>query len=444
MNLEYLRKHAKDRLKELRRSDPTAKLSAVQRTIAQEHGFASWPRMKAYLDRIDAHPGGAPLLAYNGDPDYYEERAEGLRASAQDGTPGPLAAFEAAGVPVTQEGARRVVARAHGFPSWPALRRHVRGLDDSGEPFHRAYRAIEEHDPDRLREVLERWPEIARMKGTNDNTLLGMATATCDDRNVLLLLEHGADPCIANVHGATPLHQVGGSNAVHLLQPLLEAGARPDLFARGDGGTPLVAALFWGHREVADQLALLGVLPRNLRAAAGVGDVALIEELVGTPAGARHRGYYRPHSGFPAWTPSDDPQEVLDEALAYAARSGRVEAISVLVAHGARLDADVYRGTPLIWAASNGRAAAVRRLLELGADPMGRGGYGGPTHGKDVTPLHLAGASGDPDTVQLLLDAGADPTVLDGHGYGTPASWARHDGHPDISDLIDAHPSTPR
>ena len=37
---------------------------------------------------------------------------------------------------------------------------------------------------------------------------------------------------------------------------LLAAGARTDLYARGDGGTPLVAALFWGHRDVVDVLGL--------------------------------------------------------------------------------------------------------------------------------------------------------------------------------------------
>lgn len=219
---------------------------------------------------------------------------------------------------------------------------------------------------------------------------------------------------------------------------LLDAGARSDPSARGDGGTPLVAALFWGHREVSDLLvARCGVQPRNLRAAAGTGDAALVETLAGTPAAGAHRGFYRPHSGFPAWTPSDDPQEVLDEALAYAARSGRTSVLEPLVAHGACLETDVYRGTPLIWAASTGRADAVRRLLDLGADPIGRGGYGGESHGKAVTPLHLAAASGDAATVKVLLDAGADPTVLDGHSYGTPAGWARHHSHPEIAELID-------
>ncbi len=437
MDLEHLRELAAGRLREQRRIDAAARLSDAQRMIASELGFPSWPRMKAYADRIAAHPDGVQL-AYHADLDYYAERAYGLRASAEDATPGAVAAFQRIGAPLTPDGARLVVARAHGFSSWSALRRHVRGLPGSGEPFFRAYRAIEAHDPDSLREVLERWPEVARQEGTNGNDLLAMATSTCDDRTVHLLLEYDADPTHANAHGWTALHQIGYVSAVHLAAPLLAAGARTDLFARGDGGTPLVAALFWGHREIAAALAAHGVQPRNLRAAAGVGDRALVDELVGTQEAGAHRGFYRPHSGFPAWAPTDDPQEVLDEALAYASRSDRVGVLDTLVDHGARLEADVYRGTPLIWAASCGRSAAARRLLALGADPMGRGSYGGESHGKQVTPLHLAGASGDDATVRVLLDAGANPSVLDGHGYGTPAGWARHDGHDEIAALIEA------
>jgi ankyrin repeat protein len=442
VNLEQLRKRAKERLREQRRTDPEAKLSAAQRAIAQEQGFPSWPRMKAYVDRLAAHPDGVQF-AYHRDPDYYEGRAFGLLASAQDGTPRAVVAFERVGAPRTLRGARLVVARAHGFPSWQALRRHVRRLAGSGEPFVRAYSAIEARDPDGLRAVLDRWPEVVRMEGTNGNDLLGMATATRDERTVGVLLDRGADPSHPNAHGWTPLHQVGYSNTVRLADVLLDAGARSDTFGRGDGGTPLMAALFWGHREVADLLvARRGVQPRNLRAAAGAGDAALIDELAGTSQAGLHRGFYRPHSGFPAWAPSDDRQEVLDEALAYAARSGRSSALETLVRHGARVDADVYRGTPLIWAASTGRCGAVRQLLALGADPMARGNYGGESHGKQVTPLHLAAANGDADIVEVLLDAGADPSVLDGHGYGTPAGWARHGNHPEIAELIEArdHP----
>jgi hypothetical protein len=318
VNLEQLRKRAKDRLREQRRTDPEAKLSGAQRT------------------------------------------------------PGAVEGFVQVGAPLTEIGARLVVARAHGLTSWPALRRHVRLLGGSGEPFFRAY-------------------------------------------------------------------QAASANRAKLADILLNAGARSDTCGRGDGGTPLVAALFWGHREVPDRLVQrCGIEPRNLRAAAGIGDLQLVEELVGTPRAGAHRGFYRPHAGFPAWSPSDDHQEVLDEALAYAARAGPVHVLTALVRHGADVDRDVYRGTPLIWAASTARAGAVRQLLVLGADPMHRGSYGGEDHGRDVTPLHLAATSGDAETVTILLDAGADPTAVDGHGYGDPAGWAQHAGHAEIAELIEA------
>ncbi len=50
-NLEYLKKLAKDRLKELRRADPGARLAAAQLALAREHGFPSWRALRAELDR---------------------------------------------------------------------------------------------------------------------------------------------------------------------------------------------------------------------------------------------------------------------------------------------------------------------------------------------------------------------------------------------------------
>jgi hypothetical protein len=38
-SLEYLRKLAKDRLQELRRADPQAKLAAALLAVARDHGF---------------------------------------------------------------------------------------------------------------------------------------------------------------------------------------------------------------------------------------------------------------------------------------------------------------------------------------------------------------------------------------------------------------------
>jgi ankyrin repeat protein/catechol 2,3-dioxygenase-like lactoylglutathione lyase family enzyme len=56
-SLEYLKKLAKERLKELRRAKPDARLSAAQLAVARDHGFSSWRALKAEVERRKA-----PLL----------------------------------------------------------------------------------------------------------------------------------------------------------------------------------------------------------------------------------------------------------------------------------------------------------------------------------------------------------------------------------------------
>ena len=131
-----------------------------------------------------------------------------------------------------------------------------------------------------------------------------MAGATCDERLVRVLLDAGADPARGNAHGWTPLHQAAYSNLPLLARMLLDAGVPVDVSARGDGGTPLVVALFWGHREVAEVLAEHGVHPRNLRAAAGLGRLDLVEELVApdgrlAPEAGAHRALLPPAQRLP-------------------------------------------------------------------------------------------------------------------------------------------------
>ncbi len=348
---------------------------------------------------------------------YYEGRADGI-ASVN-------------GVSVAE--ARRDLAARHGLGSWAQLCRQVEAMnrgDVPPTPFVLAYRAVEAGDRDGLERLLDRFPDLVVQRGTNGNDLLGLAG---ERELVSLLLERGADPNRGNDYGWTKLHQAGYANDSELARLMLAAGARADLFGRGDGGTPLVAALFWGHREVAE---LLGREPGNLRVAAGLGDVGLIRDLAGTPQAGAHRGFYRPHGGFPAWQPSDDPQEVLDEALVWAAKADRVDALRLLTELGARVDADPYRGTPLAWAAANGRVESIRALIELGADPDQRGTFGGPSHGEGVTALHLAAQSGHRDAVLALLRLGADPLITDALHGGTALGWARVGDHDELADIL--------
>ena len=50
-SLEFLKKLAKDRLPEMRRADPSARLADAQLAVAREHGFTSWRALRAELDR---------------------------------------------------------------------------------------------------------------------------------------------------------------------------------------------------------------------------------------------------------------------------------------------------------------------------------------------------------------------------------------------------------
>jgi ankyrin repeat protein len=448
-SLEQLRKQAKELVRKRRGGSEPLRLSDAQLALAREYGFPSWPRLKAYVERVTANGPGL-AHAFVDELGYYEDRAEGLRSVVESGLesgiaivranhPRLAAASDAEIRAIGPADARLVLAREHGFASWGAFRRHVERLAESGEPFRRAFKAIQAHDRTALATLLDRYPGLVCARGTNGNDLLGLATN--DHAIVTELLARGADPSSANDRGWTPLHQAGYGNDTALARLMLDAGARTDLSGHGEGGTPLAAALFWGHREVADLLAEREVAPHNLRIAAGLGRLDLIRGLVNadgslSEAAGAARGFYRPHSGFPIWQPSDDPQEILDEALVWAAKSDRVEVLGPLVELGADVDGDPYRGTPLIWAAVNGRLAAMARLIELGADVNRKGTFGGPDHGQGVTALHPAAQAGRMQAVRALLAAGADVTIADEIHGGRPSGWADFGGHKAIAKLL--------
>jgi ankyrin repeat protein len=322
--------------------------------------------------------------------------------------------------------------------------------------FAAAFDALKRRDFVALRARLAASPSLLRAHDGKGNTLLNLAVGCfCNGEPserltreealaaMRMLIDAGADVDGANVHGWTPLHQAAYANVPEFAELLLAADANPLAEARGEGGTPLAVALFWGHREIADRLAEVAIAPENLRIAAALGRAELIARHFGPdgallPNAARGRGFYRPHSGFPEWRPSSDAQEILDEALVWAAKSDRVEVMPLLVARGAKVSADPYRGTPLLWAASRGRTEAARWLLANGADVNQRATFGGPSHGERVTALHLAAQNDQVAMVQLLLDGGADVTITDGIYDSTAAGWARHEGSQRVLALLGA------
>jgi hypothetical protein len=59
-NLEHLRKQAKDLLRDWQQRRPDAQLADAQHAIAQDHGFASWPKLRAHVESLTADEGAAP------------------------------------------------------------------------------------------------------------------------------------------------------------------------------------------------------------------------------------------------------------------------------------------------------------------------------------------------------------------------------------------------
>jgi len=140
-----------------------------------------------------------------------------------------------------------------------------------------------------------------------------------------------------------------------------------------------------------------------------------------------------------------DPDEAdggATTALIWAARSGAVEAMTALIDAGANVNHrdSRHRWTVLLHAIHTQQPAAVRLLLERGADPNAATPGG-------VTPLLMAADDPDPTTVRLLLAHGANPHV-EGPGGATPLTQAVSGGA--LTDFTDrpllggCHPATVR
>jgi ankyrin repeat protein len=259
------------------------------------------------------------------------------------------------------------------------------------------------------------------------------------------LVEAGADPGAANDDGWTPLHTAGMGGHRELARVLIDAGGAVSPPAFGIvSATPLAFALFYCHREVARLLIDAGGAPDDLRTRAALGDVEAMERWLADrlplPEGA---GAGFDFAGPPQWfPPRSDPvtdQTVLDESLSWAARNGQIEAMARLVDAGADVNANPYRGTPLLWAVYADAIEAAEWLLDHGADPDLRHDFGGADHGHQAVAMHLAAQFGSLACLRLLLDRGADPSVVDARYNGTPLGWALHNDSAEAVEILRSH-----
>ena len=241
-------------------------------------------------------------------------------------------------------------------------------------------------------------PDIARA-GADDP--LVEAVKNTDTAGVRALLAQGVDVNARQGDGATALHWAAHRNDLDTAAVLLGAGADPNA-ANELGATPLWLASVSGSGAMVERLLEAGAHP----------DAAL-------------------SSG--------------ETPLMRAARAGNIDAVGLLLAHAADVNAtEGTRGqTALMWATAQQHAAVARLLIEHGADVHARSavwhqlentaGNTNPSgdfemaHGGS-TPLLFAARQGDLETAGILLAAGAD--VNDAAADGTSALVrAVHSGH---------------
>lgn len=280
------------------------------------------------------------------------------------------------------------------------------------------------------------------------NVSIPLQRGTAEQRRMLdVALAAGADPSAANGRGWTPLHSAAMSGDAELVAALLAAGADPlRCENQVEGGIPVQFALFYGHTAAASALVDARPGPLNLRTAASLSGIEAIEACFDStgamlPVAWQGREFYRPLPAFPVWTPTFEPQETLDEALSWASRHAALDTMAILVERGARVNANPYRGTPLLWATARSRYSAMRWLVAHGADPSLAHDFGGANHGNMATALHLAAQWNDAEAVRVLLELGADCALADGTFHATPLGWAKYFGNTDIVRLLSVPPA---
>ncbi len=221
--------------------------------------------------------------------------------------------------------------------------------------------------------------------------------------------------------GETPLQRAAASGwDANALQQLVTHGAAIDA-RRADGRTAYALAVRAGNTEGAAYLAGAGADTRN---------VAAVDALLGaclTNDAGKARAMVAADPGLIAALSAEDR-----EALGIAVTEGQDEAVALMISLGWPLDTEGdWGGTPLHWAAWNGRAQMAKMLIAAGAPVNVRDSTYGSSpiawaaHGSRYSP-----ARADADhvaTVHALLDGGATRAESYNQWGESPESMARAD-----------------
>jgi ankyrin repeat protein len=300
-----------------------------------------------------------PYLPAQPDLDQLRNQAKDLLDAAQRGDSEATARISGVSDRVILSSAQLAVAREYGFPSWARLELEVERRD-----------ILNLRDLSRLTRLLAQHPELATtsMENWSDHKCV-------DPVGYLAMLRFDHDRL--GLPGELP-----GTGAT--AKALIDAGASVD-GRPGDSETPLITAASYGDAEVANALIEAGAnieaisapdsggVPSStaLQHAAVFGMTDVVDVLVAAGAGIRSLEMAAAAGDITGWPLDRFTLQSRLRALVFAADHQRLEVIDLLVAAGTPVnEADAEWGRlPLHTAASNGRAASVRRLLGHGADP---------------------------------------------------------------------------
>jgi ankyrin repeat protein len=312
-----------------------------------------------------------------------------------------------------------IIARSHGFDSWPKFSKHLNGLTQKSSAiarFETAADAIIKGDLKTLQRLVRDDPKLVQARSTREHgaTLLHYVSANGVEgyrqktpANIVeiteLLLNAGADvDAEADVYGggattlglvATSVHPFRAGVQNPLMQILLDHGAEIDhRTSAGNRQSSVMGALANGRGEAAVYLAERGA-QLNLQAAAGVGRLDVVKTFFNED-GSRKR---------------TTSKKAVQSAFSNACSWGRQNVVEFLLDKDANLaDGGGDGQTPLHCAAICGQLEIIKFLLKFKPPLEARNIYGGTVLGQT---LWSAAHGGDPklyaEIIKTLIAAGA-------------------------------------
>lgn len=315
--------------------------------------------------------------------------------------------------------AQFVIARSHGFESWPRFSRHLDALAQKNSlvtKFETAADAICNGNVKTLKRLLAEEPQLIHSRSTREHraTLLHYVSANGVEgyrqktpKNIVeiaeILLNRGAEvDAEADVYGggattlglvATSVHPFRAGVQNPLMHILLDHGAVINRASTaGNGQNAVTGALANGRVEAAEFLADRGAR-LTLESAAGVGRLDIVKKFFNADSSLKRK----------------TSRKQVRSALKHACTWGRLNVVEFL------LDKDIDRSrgqddgqTPLHCAVIGGQLETVKFLLKQNAPLESKNVYGGTVLGQT---LWSAAHGGDPKIysaiIKELIAAGA-------------------------------------